>query len=105
LLTDYSIASEDTSQQLILTSPLDNTTYRIDPSFDRSAQQISLEAIGQGFSQVDFYADGILIGTSNEKPYQAWWALSEGSHRFWVEGVTSDGKITTSPQVMLEVVK
>jgi membrane carboxypeptidase/penicillin-binding protein PbpC len=105
LLVDYSTVSEEASQQLLLTSPLDNTTYRIDPSFDQSAQQTSLEASGQGFSRVNFYADGILIGTSNEMPYQAWWALSEGSHRFWVEGISSTGEIVRSPQVIIEVVK
>lgn len=105
LLTDYSLPPDDLKQQLILTSPFDNTTYRIDPTFDPSAQQISLEAIGQGYSQVNFYVDGNLVAASTEAPYQAWWLLSEGVHHFWAEGISSSGEEIRSEEVVIEVIK
>jgi membrane peptidoglycan carboxypeptidase len=103
LLADYSL--ESTEQYLRLVSPLNGATYRIDPTFDLSAQQLSIEAIGQGLTQVTLFADGIPLASLSLPPYQAWWQLSEGSHRFWVEGKDASGQIVRSEDVVIEVVK
>jgi penicillin-binding protein 1C len=105
LLADYSAPAEAELPQLILISPADNTTYQIDPAFNESAQQISLEAFAQGVAEVSFYADGIRVGTSTDSPHQAWWALSEGVHHFWAEGLSEDGEVIKSIEVTIEVIK
>jgi penicillin-binding protein 1C len=105
LLGDFSETSIVEVPRLLLTSPLDGTTYRIDPAFDLSAQQLALEAMGDGFSQVTFYVDGTPIGISDEPPYQLWWALVQGTHRFWVEGTFPDGTLFRSEKAVVEVIK
>ncbi len=108
LLADYSQAPENISQQenpLVLLSPRPNTTYRIDPNFDPSAQQLQIEvAVGQGISQVTIWVDGSLLMTLSSPPYQAWWTLSAGEHRFWAEGVNASGETVKSDVVTIMVV-
>lgn len=104
LLGDYIPTS--TNIDLTLISPQDNTTYRIDPNFDLSSQGLSIEAAtGQGFSRILFFVDGNSLAEISSPPYQAWWILSEGQHRFWVEGLTPDGMKVRSDEVVIEVIK
>jgi len=109
LLSDFSQVSENIAQQenqLVLLSPLPNTTYRMDPNFDPSSQQIQIEvAVGQGISQVTIWADGNLLTTLSSPPYQAWWILSAGEHRFWVEGLGVNGEVVKSEVVAITVVQ
>jgi len=108
LLIDYSQAVANTSaqeKQLILLSPPPNTTYRIDPNFDPSAQQIQIEvAAGTGISQVTIWMDGNLLATLSAAPYQAWWSLSVGEHRFWAEAVNAMGATVKSDSVTITVI-
>jgi len=108
LLADYSQTSENFSQQnnqLVLLSPHSNTVYRVDPNLDLSSQQIQIEvAAGQGISQVAIWIDGNLLTTLSSPPYQAWWTLSAGEHRFWAEGVNGNGEIVKSEIVTITVV-
>jgi penicillin-binding protein 1C len=86
-------------------SPLPNTTYRIDPNFDQSAQQLLVEAVaGQGITNITLWVDGTLLGTLESVPYQAWWPLAVGEHRFWAEGVTANGETVPSEVVTITVV-
>jgi len=118
LLSDYSSATLDSGSllpnsreqspdpTLVLLSPHTNTTYRIDPNFDPASQQIQIEvAAGQGISQVTIWVDGNLLTASSSPPYQAWWTLSAGEHRFWAEGVDANGKRVKSEMVAITVVK
>jgi penicillin-binding protein 1C len=108
LLADYAGDSANTldANPLILVSPTANTKYRIDPTFDLSAQQLSIEAIaGQGFARVEIWLDGNLLASFPAPPYQTWWTLSEGEHHLWVEGVTPDEKRLRSEAVTITVVK
>jgi penicillin-binding protein 1C len=107
LLVDFlqgtPLLSEGTTR-LLLISPSPNSTYRIAPDFDPSAQQLAVEAVaGQGFSQVTLWADGQLLATLSKPPYQAWWTLSPGEHRFWAQGVTSNGETVTSESITIDV--
>jgi len=108
LLSDYSQTTENVLEQenqLVLLSPIPNTTYRIDPNFDSSAQQIQIEvAAGSGITQVTFWVDGNFLMTLSSPPHQAWWTLSAGEHRFWAEGVTANGEIVKSGVVTITVV-
>ena len=111
LLTDYSLANLElgsslpkSEDQLILLSPHPNTVYRIDPNFDSAAQQLKIEvAVGQGISQVELWVDGTLLTTLSSPPYQAWWTLSAGEHRFWAEGVNANGERVKSEMVTITV--
>ena len=112
LLSDYSMGNlesssllPNTEDQLILLSPHPNTVYHIDPNFDPAAQQLKIEvAVGQGISQVENWVDGNLLTTLSSPPYQTWWTLSAGEHRFWAEGVNGNGEKVKSDAVTIMVV-
>lgn len=108
LLTDYSLDSDSLSANnenpLILLSPHPNTVYRFDPNFDPAAQQLKIEvAVGQGITQVEIWVDGTLFTTLSSPPYQAWWTLTTGEHRFWAEGVDVSGERVKSEMVTITV--
>ena len=91
-----------TACQLI--SPTPNTTYHIAADFNQSAQQLSVEAAaGQGVSQVKIYVDGAALASFSGPPYQAWWTLAAGQHRFWAEGVDVNGETVKSEVVTITV--
>jgi len=93
------------ANSLALISPTPNTTYRITPNLNLSAQQLSVEAtVGQSISKVTIYVDGNPLQTFTAPPYQAWWTLSAGHHQFWVEGLTSNGETIKSNTVTVTVV-
>jgi hypothetical protein len=89
-----------------LLSPGPNTTYRIDPHFDSSAQQLEIEAyVGQGISQVTIWVDGNLLADLTSTPYQAWWSLAAGEHQFWAQGIDPSGELVKSQTVTVRVVE
>jgi penicillin-binding protein 1C len=89
---------------LLLVSPSPNTTYRITPKLDLSAQQLSVEAVAsRSFSKVTIYVDGNPLQTFSSTPYQTWWTLSAGNHQFWVEGMNANNATVTSNAVNIVV--
>ena len=105
LLVDFqrNAVSQD-ANGLVLVSPSPNTTYRITPKLDLSAQQLSVEAVAsQSFSKVTIYADGNPLQTFSSTPYQTWWTLSTGNHQFWVEGINANKATVTSDTVNIVV--
>jgi hypothetical protein len=105
LLADVARASEVTQPQIALISPRTNTSYRLDPTFDPSAQQILIEAVADaGISQITLWVDGVELAVLAASPYQAFWQLSVGEHRFWATGVTANGEIITSETILITVV-
>ena len=97
--------SANPTNNLALISPTPNTTYRITPKLDLSAQQLSVEAVAsQTFSEVTIYADGHPLQTFSAAPYQSWWTLSAGEHQFWAEGTTTSGETVTSDIVTITVI-
>jgi penicillin-binding protein 1C len=108
LLTDYAPANNNVSghsAQLMLLSPQPNTTYRLDPTFESSAQQLQIEAaVGQGISQVSIWVDGNLFADLTAAPYQAWWSLTGGEHQFWVQGVNANGELVKGNIVTITVI-
>jgi membrane carboxypeptidase/penicillin-binding protein PbpC len=94
----------EATSELLLVSPADATTYRITPNLDLSAQQILLSAlVNARIQNITFYADGVALGTASALPYEMWWQLSPGEHRFWVEGMTVDGEVIKSNVVTIIV--
>jgi hypothetical protein len=108
LLTDYAKATVNVSGQsteLVLLSPGPNTTYRIDPTFDASAQQLEIEAaVGLGVSRVTIWVDGKPIADLDLAPYQTWWSLSVGEHEIWAQGQNANGELIKSEVVTITVV-
>ncbi|GIK10105.1 MAG: penicillin-binding protein 1A [Chloroflexota bacterium] len=105
LLADIPSAGEaDAQPQIALISPHPNSTYRLDPSFDASAQKLLIEAVaGTGIAQVTIWVDGAPLAVLSSPPYRAWWQLSLGEHRFWVTGVTVNGETVASEVIVATV--
>jgi len=105
LLADIPSAGEaDAQPQIALISPHPNSTYRLDPSFDASAQKLLIEAVaGTGIAQVTIWVDGAPLAVLSSPPYRAWWQLSPGEHRFWVTGVTVNGETVASEVIVATV--
>jgi hypothetical protein len=105
-LSDDANASSAPTSGLTLTSPTDNTTYRITPDLDLNAQQLALSTLtGSDFTQVTFFVDGSALTTLSAPPYQTWWTLSLGTHQFWSEGVGINGETVKSNTVTVTVVE
>jgi 1A family penicillin-binding protein len=107
-LLDDANGSSDLNSELTLTSPTDNTTYRITPDLDLSAQQLALSTLtASGFAQVTFFVDGVALTTLSAPPTscQTWWTLSLGTHQFWAEGVGMNGETVKSNVVTVTVVE
>jgi penicillin-binding protein 1C len=106
LLADMTLLENSIQSSVIsILSPLPNTTYRIDPNFSQTAQQVLVEAAaGQGISNITLWVDRELLASPESAPYQAWWPLAPGEHRFWAEGVTANGETVISEVVMITVV-
>lgn len=104
LLADIPQAGETSQPQIAIISPRPNSTYRIDPAFDASAQKLLIEAVvGAGITEVTIWVDGTPLATLHTSPYQVWWQLSAGGHRFWATGVTVNGEVVTSEIVTIKV--
>ena len=100
--------TSDATSGLTLTSPTDNTTYRITPDLDLSAQQLAFSTLtAPDLAQVTFFVDGSALTTLSAPPTscQTWWTLSLGTHQFWVEGVTVNGETVKSNVVTVTVVE
>ena len=104
LLADIPQSGETSQPQIALISPRPNTTYRLDPTFDPSAQKLLIEAVADaGIRQVTIWVDGVPLATFNLSPYRAWWQLSVGRHRFWATGVRTDGETISSEAIVVTV--
>jgi membrane peptidoglycan carboxypeptidase len=91
---------------LALLSPVPGTTYRITSEITASAQQLSVEAVAsQAFAKVTLYADDAPLQSFIVAPYQTWWQLAAGEHRFYAEGVTAAGDVVRTDEVTITVVK
>ncbi|MBI5963618.1 MAG: transglycosylase domain-containing protein [Chloroflexi bacterium] len=92
------------TNDLTLTSPTDNTTYRITPDLDLSSQQLIVSTLTvPDLAQVTFFVDGVALTTLSAPPYETWWVLALGEHQFWAEGVTMSGDMVKSNVVMVTV--
>ena len=105
LLADLPQAGEGTIHpQISLISPRAQTTYRIDPTFDASAQKILIEAVaGAGITEVTIWVDGVALASLSRSPWQAWWQLTPGEHQFWATGLTADGEMVTSEVIIVSI--
>ena len=105
LLVDIKQAANSIrSRAILLSSPAPNTTFRMTGAVGAGAQQLSVEALAsQSFSSVTIYVDGQPLQAFSAAPYQAWWPLTPGDHRFWAEGTTAAGQLVKSEEVLITV--
>jgi penicillin-binding protein 1C len=94
------------ASELLLLSPQPFGEYRLDAGINPSAQQLLVEAVaGRDIVQVTFYIDGRIFAVLSNPPFQAWWPLAAGEHRFWAVGQKSDGSTVTTPPVTITVTR
>jgi penicillin-binding protein 1C len=107
LLSDLS-AQATTLQpgELVMISPEPDTTYRISDKLALSDQQLPIEAVaGQGVTGISLWVDGRQLGNCASAPYLLWWQLSEGTHQFWAQGVSADGRTVKSNVLQITVTR
>ncbi len=93
-------------ESLALISPTPNTTYHLTTAITAAAQQLPVEAVAaQPFTKVTLYVDGAPLQSFIIAPYQAWWPLAEGQHRFYAEGITAAGDVVRTDEVVITVMK
>jgi hypothetical protein len=108
LLADLAAGSAgmEFESAIVLLTPHDQTTFHLASDFEQQAQQLLVEAAARaGFARIMLVVDGMTLATLEAPPYQAWWPLAEGTHRFWAEGVSEDGSVVRSTVVEIVVEK
>lgn len=99
---------EDGPPALALAAPDAGAAFRLDPGLPLSAQRIRVAARvadEAGFREVALYADGEVVAKFSRPPYEAFWPLRAGTHRFWAEAVDGQGRKVRSAAVTVRVVR
>ncbi len=87
-------------------SPAPNTHILIDPHVPLNVQQIEVTAQVNdeaAVAQIDFVVDGKNWASAHAAPYQAWWTLSAGEHRFVAIAIDRLGQQWQSEPVTMSV--
>ncbi len=101
---DPSVTPVQASALLQLVSPDPNAIFRLTPDLPAEQQKIAIQAVGEaGLSDVSLWVDGELVARLSSAPYQAWWALTPGSHQAWAEATRANGEKLTSLVVSFSV--
>jgi len=104
LFADLPQPAETRLPALALLSPRPNTTYQMVAHFNAAAQQLLVEAVaGAGVTHITLWVDGKQLAAFETAPYQAWWPLAPGEHRFWAQANNEDGQIITSDIIHITV--
>lgn len=99
---------DDALPALALSAPDAGAVFRLDPGFPPSAQRIRVSARAvepATLVEVVLYADGEALGRFARPPYETFWPLREGLHRFWAEGADAQGRKVRSAVVTVRVVR
>lgn len=93
--------ADNTPPAVAITAPSNGTVVT------GSALMISANATdSSGIQKVDFYADGILVGTDTSAPFNANWNTTnvpDGPHSLYVVATDTPGNSTTSPSISVSV--
>lgn len=104
LLVDLPPTAGADGSALKLVSPRPHTTYHISNVFDPASQQLLIEAIARpDLTQITFWVDGEQLAASETVPYQAWWSLLPGEHRFWAQAIDAGGNTIVSETITVTV--
>ncbi len=106
LLADLSTAPVSQASSLVMISPAADITYRLSADLDPQSQQIPIQAESrQALTSLSVIVDGNVFITLTSAPYRTWWPLTVGEHRIWLEAVTVDGQILTTPPITINVLE
>ncbi len=106
LLADLSAAPVSQASSLVMISPAADITYRLSADLDPQSQQIPIQAESrQALTSLSVIVDGNVFITLTSAPYRTWWPLTVGEHRVWLEAVTVDGQILTTPPITITVLE
>lgn len=93
--------ADNTPPAAAITSPSNGTVIT------GSALTISANATdSSGIQKIDFYADGVLVGTDTSAPFTANWNTTnatEGPHSLYVVATDTPGNSATSPSISVSV--
>lgn len=101
-------ATERGRPSLVLTAPDAGAVFRLDPGLPVAAQRIRVAAQAialAGAAEVTLYVDGEPLARFRQPPYETFWPLREGTHRFWAEGYDSQGNPVRSGEVSIRVLR
>ena len=91
---------------LAMISPTADATYRLSADLGPQAQQIPIQAESrQALTRLSVIVDGNVFVTLTSAPYLTWWPLTVGEHRIWLEAVSVDGQVFTSPPITITVLE
>ncbi|MBI3959033.1 MAG: hypothetical protein HY328_09505 [Chloroflexi bacterium] len=91
-----------------MTSPTPNSAYAIHPGVPGERQRLPVRGYGNGaaWHSLRLLVDGkALVQVENASAIEAWWQLTPGQHRFWLEGEQTDGGPTERTEVTSIVVE
>ena len=104
LIGDY--FASDANNDIFLAYPEDGRVYRIDPVLNLAYQQLLVEGYAdRNVSSLIFYVDGEVLAEISNPPYQTWWPIKAGEHRFWAVGILPDGREIKSNVSTVQVLK
>uniref|UniRef100_UPI00262F5A4C beta strand repeat-containing protein n=1 Tax=Propionivibrio sp. TaxID=2212460 RepID=UPI00262F5A4C len=90
------VNADNTPPTVALTTPANNSKYLIPASLTVSANANGIE-VNTPITQVEFYANGALIGTDTTSPYSISWASPPtGTYTITAKATDSAGGVTTS---------
>jgi 1A family penicillin-binding protein len=95
-------------QQVILTQPDHNTTYRLATNVPREDQRIEVQAVPiavPDLALVRLYADEQVLAVLEQAPFSVLWQLVPGEHSFHAEAVDGEGQVWPSPEVRIIVLE
>jgi hypothetical protein len=106
LLADLSTAPVSQASPLVMISPAADITYRLSTDLDPQSQQIPVQAESrQALTSLSVIVDGNVFITLTSAPYRTWWPLTVGEHRIWLEAVTAEGQVLTTPPITITVLE
>jgi penicillin-binding protein 1C len=92
------------SPELILISPDAGAVYQIDPATPRARQRIRVAAAAdRPLTQVTILVNGVALAAFSAPPYEAFWQLEAGSHRFEAVAHDANGAELYSDTVEIQV--
>jgi len=85
-----------------ITSPANNASFNLGVAIPITATATAVTNLT--ISQIEFYADGVLIGSSSAAPFTySWTNATTGAHSLTVKAYYSDGAIVTSSAITVDV--
>lgn len=90
--------------QLIISSPPQNSLYRISHKAPLESQSIKISALTSlNLRSVKLWIDDQLLAELSSPPFETWWNLQAGNHQVWAQALLSNGELVSSLPVTFTV--